>query len=69
VKSRISPLFRQEVEPVDRKAVLDEIIGLLMVRNAGVVVGVFGHLVNPALHDLAGGRRVRHFFPPHEDFG
>src|ERR1700730_11847170 len=48
---------------------LDEIKRLLMVRTAGVVVGVFGHLVNPALHHLAGGRRVRHLFPPHEDFG
>src|ERR1700730_3005415 len=63
------PLVRQQVAPVDRNADLDEIKRLLMVRTAGVVVGVFGHLVNPALHHLAGGRRVRHLFPPHEDFG
>src|ERR1700730_2919882 len=69
VKSRMSPCFDRRSSPIDRDADFEKVEWLVVIRAARIVVGVLGHLVDPALHKLPGGRRIRHLLPPHEDLG
>jgi hypothetical protein len=67
VKAADQPLFRQQIEPVDRNTDFEKVERLVMIWAAGVVISVIGHL--PAFHNPPGGWRIRHLLPPHRHHG